>query len=103
MNLPRALEHLARVGVTADVLRAGGVDPGCPTAVRGEVETLLRSVVAEAAIIDMRGFAALQMAFGALLTAEERRDGTAMAAAIRADLTTAGVVRAAPGQCRADG
>ncbi len=93
MNLSRALAHLARIGITVDVLRAGGVDPTCPAAVRGEVELLLHSALAENSIItDMRGLAALQKALGALLTADERDRNAALAAAIRGDLVAAGVL-----------
>lgn len=92
MTLPCALAHLTRVGVTAGVLRAGGVDPTDPAAVRAEVEILIASAVAENAITDMRGLAALQMAFRALLTDAERDDNDALAKAIRTDLLAAGVL-----------
>ncbi len=93
MNLPRALAHLTSIGVTADVLRAGGVDPTDPAAVRREVEILLASAVAEVALTDMRGLAALQRAFGELLTDAERGSNDALAAALRTDLVAAGVIR----------
>lgn len=95
MNLPRALAHLASVGVTADVLHASGVDPTDPAAVRREVEILLASAAAEVTITDMRGLTALQRAFGALLTDAERGSNDALAKALRTDLVAAGVLRPA--------
>ncbi len=92
MNLDRALRHLARIGITAAVLRAGGVDPGSPKAVQTEVEILLRSALAEQSIVDMRCLAELQMALSDLLTDEERRNGDVLARALRADLVDTGVV-----------
>ncbi len=92
MNLTRALEHLDSVGVTVDVLAASGVDPTCPAAVRGEVEMLLHTALAEDMITDMRGLAALQMALGALLTDTERDHNEALAAVVRGDLVATGVL-----------
>ncbi len=95
MNLDRALTHLETIGIDTDVLRAGGVDPTDPAAVRREVAILLATAVAEQLITDMRGFAALQRAFTALLTPAERVGNAALAAAIRTDLVAAGVLRPA--------
>lgn len=96
MNLPRALKHLAAVGITEDVLRAGAVDPRDPTAVRGEVEILIASAVAEQTITTMVGLAKLQLALNSLLTAEERRNGDALSLVLRRDLVAAGVVQQRP-------
>lgn len=98
MNLRRALAHLARAGVTREVLIAGGVDPDDPAAVRAEVEALLRSALAENSIlVSMRSLGELQMAFDALLTDQERDDNDALAKAIRADLESTGVLVRANG------
>lgn len=96
MNLPRALRYLERAGVTADVLRAGGVDPDNPEQVRREVDVLLASASAEVTIVSMEGFALLQLALRNLLTAADRDATDALARAIRTDLVAAGVVRPAP-------
>lgn len=96
MNLPRALDHLARAGITADVLRRSSIDPNDPTAVRAEVEILLRSVLAEGTLTNMAGLAALQLALSNLLTDAERAGNDYLSTALRADLIAAGVVRPAP-------
>jgi hypothetical protein len=105
MNLPRALTHLAAVGVTTDVLRQGGVDPTNPAAVRNEVEILIASAVAEQTITNMVGLAKLQLALSNLLTSAERTGNDALSAALHRDLVDAGMVRHRPEfeGCLADG
>jgi hypothetical protein len=106
MNLHRALAHLAAIGITSDVLRAGDVDPADPGQVRAEVETLLHSALAENSIlIGMRHLAKLQMALGLLLTPAEHAEGDAVARLLREQLLAAGVITEAPelvGTCLAD-
>ncbi len=78
MNLARALRHLEQVGVTADVLAQGGVDPTDPGRVRAEVEQLLVDAAASTTLTSMAGLARLQQAYGALLTADEVAAGDAL-------------------------
>ncbi len=92
MNLNRALAHLSRIGITAEVLHAGNVDPTDPVAVRNEVEELMRSTLAENTITNMRGLGELQMAFNALLTDAEHDSNEALAAVLRAGLVSTGVL-----------
>lgn len=101
MNLHRALVHLARIGITAEVLHAGNVDPTDPVAVRHEVEELMRSTLAENTITNMRGLAELQMAFNALLTPAEHDHNEALAVALRGDLVSTGVLIAQPARFEA--
>jgi hypothetical protein len=97
MNLTRALAHLDKIGVTADVLLAGDIEPHDPAAVRAEVEELLRSALAENSIlVSVNSLTRLQLALEHLLTPAERARNEVLALALARDLTARGVLVAVP-------
>jgi hypothetical protein len=86
MNVPAALAHLKRANITRAVLRAEGVDPRSPRAVRAFVADRLAAIAAADCLYDGRIERALLSAADELLTAQERREREGLAARLRVDL-----------------
>lgn len=86
MDLQAAIDHLAKAGVTEDIIRCENVDPADSTGLRLLVDELLATIADRDCIADARQEVALREAREHLLTDDERALIDALAARLVIDL-----------------